>query len=181
MSYAQLFAQKLNTESKNGQSSTGQPNRKRENEGISVNDKKYRIPKRKIPQKVDDSRSEPDKKRPYDGNSKRPNSRARQRNSSRYQGKIPEGWIGCPEHGELIHDFILPIKVPLHQNYDNMVEKKGKLWKMKDLFQLEQKFNKKVNFCITSIIFIIGSIVRKHKKKLSMLCRRHIVIFIYEA
>ena len=140
MSYAQLFAQKLNTESKNEQGSTGQSDRKK-GESIRVDDKKYRIPKRKI----EDSRSEPDKKRPYDG-SKRPNSRARQRYSSRYQGKIPDGWIGCPEHGELIHDFILPIKVPLHPNYDNMVEKKGKLWKMKDLFQLEQKFNKKVYF-----------------------------------
>ena len=143
MSYAQLFAQKLTKESKDGQGSTGygQNDRKKDGRTDRTDRKRER----------DDSRphsnSEPDRKRPYD-ESKRQNSRARQRNSSRYQGKIPDGWIGCPEHGELIHDFILPIKVPLHPNYDNLVKKYGKLWKMKDLFQLEQKFNKKVYFTL---------------------------------
>ena len=146
MSYAQLFAQKLNKESKDGQGSTGSGQNDRKKDGDRRTDNR-KDRKRERDDSRRNSRSEPDRKRPYD-ESKRPNSRARERNKSRYQGKIPEGWIGCPEHGELIHDFILPIKVPLHPNYDNHVKKYGKLWKMKDLFQLEQKFDKKVHFSL---------------------------------
>ena len=140
MSYAQLFAQKL--ESKDGPSRQND----RKKDGDRRTDNRTDRKRERDDSRRRDSRSEPDKKRPYDEGSKRPNSRACERNKSRYQGKIPEGWIGCPEHGELIHDFILPIKVPLHPNYDNHVKKYGKLWKMKDLFQLEQKFDKKVLF-----------------------------------
>jgi len=138
MSYAQLFAQKLNNESNSGQRGTdnGRTDRRKDEDRKHDNrtDRK---------RERHDSRSEPDRKRPYDGPS-RPNSRARQKKSSRYHGRIPDNWIDCPDHGELIHDFILPIKVPLHPNYDNVVKKRGNLWKMKDLFQLEEKFNKKV-------------------------------------
>lgn len=161
MSYAQLFAQKLNE--KNGQGSTGGNGRTRE--GDRRIDKKPER-KRDGSKRNLDSRSEPDRKRPYDG-SNRPNSRARNRRD-KYQGKIPDGWIGCPTHGELIHDFILPIKVPLHPNYDNHVKKAGeKLWKMKDLFQLEQKFNKKIGIVIdltnTRRYYCIESITQKKR------------------
>ena len=146
MSYAQLFAQKL--ESKDGPSRQND----RKKDGDRRTDNRTDRKRERDDSRRRDSRSEPDKKRPYD-DSKRQNSRARERNKSRYQGKIPEGWIGCPEHGELIHDFILPIKVPLHPNYDNHVKKYGKLWKMKDLFQLEQKFDKKVLFFLFERMF----------------------------
>jgi len=197
MSYAELFAQKLNNESTGNNSTDSRRSDRKINEdksnrsGIRT-DRKYergesRHEKRKA---TFDSRSEPETKRtqngqrrhhdrptrPYDctpgseppyDDLKRQNSRVRQKNSSPYQGKIPDGWIGCPEHGELIHDFILPVKVPLHPNYDNHVKKLGKLWKMRDLFQLEQKFNKKIGLVIdltnTRRYYCIESITQKKR------------------
>ena len=61
-----------------------------------------------------------------------------------------DGWIEAELSGtSLIDGFILPMKVPLHDNYTRQVEREGgKIWRLKEVLELEQKFERKIGMIV---------------------------------
>ena len=60
-------------------------------------------------------------------------------NQNSYQGRLPNGWLNCPEYADdLLADFILPVKVPLHRNYRNKTT--GQNWEVNDVIKLQDTY-----------------------------------------
>ena len=52
-------------------------------------------------------------------------------NNRKFGGKLPNSWLTNPLPGELIDDCLLPIKCPLHDNFDKTVlDSGGQLFKV---------------------------------------------------
>ena len=52
-------------------------------------------------------------------------------NNRKFGGKLPNSWLTNPLPGELIDDCLLPIKCPLHDNFDQIVlDSGGQLFKV---------------------------------------------------
>ena len=63
----------------------------------------------------------------------------RENNQNSYKGRVPNGWLNCPEYADdLLADFILPVKVPLHTNYRNKTN--GQNWEVDDVLKLQDKY-----------------------------------------
>ena len=53
-------------------------------------------------------------------------------NNRKFGGKLPNSWLTNPLPGELIDDCLLPIKCPLHDNFDKTVlDSGGQLFKVR--------------------------------------------------
>ena len=60
-------------------------------------------------------------------------------NQNSYKGRLPNGWLNCPEYADdLLADFILPVKVPLHKNYRNKTS--GQNWEVNDVIKLQDTY-----------------------------------------
>ena len=63
----------------------------------------------------------------------------RENNQNSYQGRLPNGWLNCPEYADdLLADFILPVKVPLHRNYRRKTS--GQNWEVDDVIKLQDQY-----------------------------------------
>ena len=73
----------------------------------------------------------------YTGNQNSRNYRENNQNS--YKGRLPNGWLNCPEYADdLLADFILPVKVPLHTKYRHKTN--GQNWEVDDVLKLQDKY-----------------------------------------
>ena len=72
-------------------------------------------------------------------------------NKKNFGGKLPNSWLTNPLPGKLIDDCLLPIKCPLHMNFEaEVLENDGKMFSLKDVWALEKKYKRKIGLIVDS-------------------------------
>ena len=67
--------------------------------------------------------------------------------TQKFGGRLPAGWIDCPTVGEnLIENFILPVKVPLHRNFRGKCGRKT--WEVVDVLRTSKKYEKQIGMVV---------------------------------
>ena len=75
----------------------------------------------------------------YTSNQYRDSRNFRGNNKNSYKGRLPNGWLNCPEYADdLLADFILPVKVPLHKNYRHKTS--GQNWEVDNVIKLQDTY-----------------------------------------
>lgn len=72
-------------------------------------------------------------------------------NKQNFGGKLPNSWLTNPLPGKLIDDCLLPIKCPLHENFEaEVLENDGKMFSLEDVWALEKKYKRKIGLIVDS-------------------------------
>ena len=72
-------------------------------------------------------------------------------NKGYFGGKLPNSWLTNPLPGTLIDDCLLPIKCPLHKNFEAEVLKNdGKMFSLEEVWALEKKYKRKIGLIVDS-------------------------------